>query len=99
MKFEEVVTSPMADLFDDYLTNHTSTSTFKELLTDNTDRTHLYIGEDVIIIPATKQRIFEGNYGLKYMNPKHKVQIGNWLVYKATDETVAGIITREVEND
>jgi hypothetical protein len=32
------------------------------------------------------------------MNPKHKVQIGNWLVYKATDETIADIIAREVEN-
>jgi hypothetical protein len=98
MKFEEVVTSPMADLFQDYIDNHTSTTTFKQLLTDNTDRTHLYIGEDAITIPATKQRIFEGNFGLKYMNTKHKVQIGNWLVYKATDETIADIIAREVEN-
>jgi hypothetical protein len=98
MKFEEVVTSPMADLFQEYVDNHTSETTFKALLTDNTDRTHLYIGEDVIIIPAAKQRIFEGNFGLKYMNAKHRLQIGNWLIYKATDETIADIIAREVEN-
>lgn len=98
MKFEEVVTSPMADLFDDYLTNHTSTTTFKEMLTDSTDRTHIHIGEDVVIIPASKQRIFESNYSLKYLNPKHKVQIGNWIVYKDTDETIANILGHEVEN-
>jgi len=98
MKFEEVVTSPMADLFEQYKDNHTKESTFKEMLEDNTDRTHLYIGEDAIIIPADKQRIFESNYGLKYMNAKHKVQIGNWLIYKATDETIADIIAREVDN-
>ena len=95
MKFEEVVTSPVADLFEQYIDNHTNTTTFREMLADNTDRTHLHIGEDVIIIPATKQRIFEGNYGLKYMNPKHKVQIGNWLVYKNTDETIASILGGE----
>lgn len=95
MKFEEVVTSPVADLFEQYIDNHTNTTTFREMLADNTDRTHLHIGEDVIIIPATKQRIFEGNYGLKYMNPKHKVQIGNWLVYKNTDETIASILGEE----
>ena len=98
MKFEEVVTSPVADLFEQYIDNHTNTTTFREMLADNTDRTHLHIGEDVIIIPATKQRIFEGNYGLKYMNPKHKVQIGNWLVYKNTDETIASILGTGVEN-
>jgi hypothetical protein len=98
MKFEEVVTSPMADLFEQYKDNHTKESTFKEMLEDNTDRTHLYIGEDVIIIPADKQRIFESNYGLRYLNPKHRVQIGNWIVYKDTDETVAGILETEVGN-
>lgn len=98
MKFEEVVTSPTSILLQDYIHNHTTAKSFRELLQDNTERTHAYFGEDVIIIPATKQRIFEGSYGLRYINNKNRVQIGNMIIYKATDEIVENILNKEVEN-
>lgn len=94
MKFEQIVTSQSTELVQKYIDGYTTPSSLKALLKGNTGRTHIYLGDDVIITPAANQQIFESHCGLRFVDKKNQVQIGNWLVYRDTDEKVARILSK-----